>query len=41
MQTVFGVLFVTVMFLARIGMPILALLGSAIVIERAHRRLAA
>jgi hypothetical protein len=41
MQTVFGVLFVAVMFLIRIGIPILVLLGSAAVIERAHRRLAA
>jgi hypothetical protein len=41
MQTVFGGLFVTAMFLIRIGIPILALLVSAVVIERAHRRLAA
>jgi hypothetical protein len=40
MQTVFEVLSVAVMFLVRIGIPILVLLGVAVVIERAHKRLA-
>jgi hypothetical protein len=39
MQTVFEVLSVAVMFLVRIGIPILVLLGIAVVIERAHKRL--
>ena len=38
MQTVFEVLSVAAMFLARIGIPILILIGIATVIERAHKR---
>jgi hypothetical protein len=39
MQTIFEILSVAVMFLVRIGIPILVLLGIAVVIERAHKRL--
>jgi hypothetical protein len=39
MQTIFEILSVAVMFLVRIGIPILVLLGIAVVIERAHKQL--